>query len=957
MIEIFPHILFRLAGLPYNILAPLNCSRLSKEVSELDKLNDLMQREKKLLSQYLLDFNKEQNDRMVQQKVQNFRRDLYNGRRIKRGQEEQIRSLLPNHLVDKLDAYLVIRSREAKLETEFDSIYNEAINSNWDEVRVIASNLVLQKGIVLSGYDFFLDVERFSEMKAGTLSTKDQKIGLGILKYASRIGCKTSPFSFFTNISVTKISETSKKGIELDIDTDESAIIGFARLNNLLFKYLKDLLLSYRDVYLLLSVKVNPSIRITGEGYRYIVNNDNIESFQKIESDPILDYILKTFDDHPAGIIFNNLIEELKENVDAQVNEIEDYVKQLIDLGLIEYDFGVSGLDPEWDISLRKLISRDLKHLKVMRDLDVSLKHLRDISVRFGIASPKDRMSLLQSADEVFRNICFKIHEAADLPIIEREQMVGGKRDARKVEKNLVNDFEKEAQVYVKEDKEISIPYRKRRVPTNYPFHAKRMFYDDSTRALKASINAKQFEDITLSLAWLCENISGVSMDRLEAWRLRDYFIDRFGIDAEVSFLDVYEFYYREVRRPIDEYERALRKQESNRAIAVSQDDTENAIQKPGYYEIDEFNKESQLARKWQIQLVNEIDSKQDLLEEINISKAQIKNLNKSLGICKKLYNQNSFGSLIQLYNDGSTLKGVVNSVFVGYGKLLSRFLHILPNEVKDDTRTWNARFNDNNSFHIENTDASYFNANLHPPMLNWEMQVPNGQNQLSTSNQIKVVDLEVKLDKRSNELILVHKPTKKRCYIYDLAFQGGKGRSNMFQLLNYFSKPKYPHYQMIAGAFNSYLDEHCYGNGQESVVRVYPRIVFDQVLTLQRKCWFFPVNYLPSRNSGDTDADYFKFVNKWAKNNNIPESIFVYVNPNRQRPEDASEKRRRSFDDYKPQYVNLGSPVMVLFFEKLLRKVSMGLKVEEMHPQASSIKTKTNGPWVSEALIQWYIK
>src|SRR5262249_11948171 len=103
-----------------------------------------------------------------------------------------------------------------------------------------------------------------------------------------------------------------------------------------------------------------------------------------------------------------------------------------------------------------------------------------------------------------------------------------------------------------------------------------------------------------------------------------------------------------------------------------------------------------------------------------------------------------SFACLVQLCEGlvgGGTPAAVVNGCIGGYGKLFSRFLYLLEPAATAALRRWNAA-SSRKDLLMELTDASFFNANVHPILMPLEVQVPGGQQTLSRSRLINVTDL-----------------------------------------------------------------------------------------------------------------------------------------------------------------------------------------------------------------------
>jgi hypothetical protein len=341
-----------------------------------------------------------------------------------------------------------------------------------------------------------------------------------------------------------------------------------------------------------------------------------------------------------------------------------------------------------------------------------------------------------------------------------------------------------------------------------------------------------------------------------------------------------------------------------------------------------------------------------------NIKFDDIRSINEKQDIEIKDSSRNSYGTFIQLHKENGKIKGVLNSSFGGYGKMLSRFLHIFDPKVTEDMRDWNMSLN-NGEYFVENCDASYFNANLHPPLLPYEIWMPGGHNSLPEDKQVPVTNFAVRVLKEEKKLELIHKESNKSAHIFDLGFQGSKGRSELFQLLSAFTMAEFlfPH-TVTSGVNEKYqsLNKKEGDNNSKPKISIQPRITYEDTIVLQRKGWNIPVKLLPIRNSSETNWEYFVRLNQWRNALNIPDEVFIFVNSrsgNNIAP--ANNKVRTGRDDYKPQYINFKSPILVNLLEKALKKVPYSLKIEEMAPYSDQLLEMNNQKYVTEFMIQWY--
>jgi hypothetical protein len=306
--------------------------------------------------------------------------------------------------------------------------------------------------------------------------------------------------------------------------------------------------------------------------------------------------------------------------------------------------------------------------------------------------------------------------------------------------------------------------------------------------------------------------------------------------------------------------------------------------------------------------------------------------------------------------NGQTQLMGVLNGSFPGYGKMVSRFLHLFDGAFTRQLRGWNQSLSQEALF-IEDCDASYFNANLHPPLMPFEIWIPGGHNSLPAQQQIAVTELQVSLDETGQQVQLIHMPSQKRGYVFDLGFQGHGGRSQLFQLLDKFTGAIYlSPYPLRTAVSKLWGPQEAEQKEAPQNIQIRPRIVYDGRLVLQRQAWFVPRALLPFRHPGESDSAYFVRLQAWRLEHQIPDEVFVYIFSRGALQNVEPEGRRRiGRDDYKPQYICFENPFLVTLFEKLLRKVPATLTIEEMLPNSKQLLTIGEYRHVTEFVLQWY--
>ena len=125
----------------------------------------------------------------------------------------------------------------------------------------------------------------------------------------------------------------------------------------------------------------------------------------------------------------------------------------------------------------------------------------------------------------------------------------------------------------------------------------------------------------------------------------------------------------------------------------------------------------------------------------------------------------------------------VVNGFTFGYGKFFGRFLHLFDKSLQDELRESNRLLSDDVIL-VENRDASYFSANLHPPLLDYEIWAPGSNNNLELEYRISIHDLNVVLNDSTKKLELRHRVLVKQCRILYLVLETSESRYYLFNFI-----------------------------------------------------------------------------------------------------------------------------------------------------------------------------
>lgn len=984
-ISVFPHVLLRVAGGSFEELEKLNAPQSCELLEEIESLRGQLSAEKETLCDELHKLIGASLEIKKKLRLINVRRDLFNERPIKACN-------LPYQLNSKFSNYIKIQAQVTTLLKKGELIFEKEASQSRKHLRKLAQNEMLRKGLLLSSQSLLKRLDKYMQTPDDKLSKGERSTEKSLLKYITRMYAKTSPFSTFTNLAMGEISDDllQEKFYSFETVGDKAPkVVSHIRLNNYLFAYLKGLITKHNDIRRYFRLRPNPTLKQEESGqYVFLTNSNNVEAFQRIPANPVLEVFRYVASERNEGVSLQQMVATILENeyIDAPAEDLEAYIVQLLEYGFLEYNLGVSGTDPDWDKKLRKALAPVAAEIELIAELNKMLAKVREYAETYSTAPVEKRQLILTQVHKLFRNVCMKIHKDAGLPADERKtqkELIAEARQKREKEKKLKAEGNKEKKQEIKQsedtEKEASKEF-KRETSTYFYFNPEQIFYEDTALEAKPYLNDSLFKNF---VSILHDALQGMKLfeGRLEEKdRMLHFFRKKYRKGTgSIELLKFYENYYREVKKPEEEKEAEKRKAQQNQKIKQNKGtpaklkksiNRDNKLSEEQGFPVPSIKMRIQQREAWlnrfQSTVKRQANGAQNP-EQVNLSfdqicKANAKELNKN----SLKEDGNSFAMFIQYYKqtgvDGQEkLMGVLNASLPGFGKMYSRFLHLYE-EVTDDMRKWNLALAGEKLF-LEDSDASYFNANLHPPLMPYEIWMPEGHNSLSPEQQIPVTDLQVFFDKENNELKLIHKTSGKQMNVFDLGFQGHTGRSPLYLLLESFTAVEYlGFYPMITSVNNHFNNNGTPGHKKKQrtfEVQVYPRIIYENQIVLRRKTWFVPKSLLPFKKTSESDWSYFSRINWWRLEQNIPDEVFVFINPNRDNQQAANENpeayKKLGRDDYKPQYICFKNPMLLSLFENMLQRVPEFLKIEEMLPNSQELIEVGDGRRVTESVVQWY--
>ncbi len=860
--KLFPFILARISGLPFNHLEKLSFQSIDKLEIILQKQSLLEKHKNELLE--LLGNSKEEIDcGYVLKNLAYLKTKLLHDKKAKLS--SKLEANLHEHekpflgkIEKKLERYEQTKKELKDLATNFEIFYLDEIFRSRSILQEISKEPLILNGLLLSSHVFFNQLQKYNLKNIAAFAKKEFQTERTLLRYLSRICSKTSPFSTFTSLSV----------FSLDEDLIEGESKNIIRLNNRLFDLWRDALNNYPAFFLKLKMGLNPSLKKVGEEWIYLLNSRNVESVQKLENNEIIEYIFESLVESNREMVFEEFVHKILLAVDSELEAIEKYLLDLVDYGFLEWRWPFSGLDPFWYKKLKKLLAsfpEDRFLLQISTDLDKILENIE----LYEVSGFEQRLKLQIDTFEIVKRISSELLNKTQL--IEKEEI-------------------------------IDISRNKHFRHNKFQITPERLFYEDVKIPFKPKWKITEINKVISELNNLLDALSPLHFNVSQS-KMKHFFLENYQKGNVINLLLFYENYFKNV---------------SKSAL----DESKSAIDQ---------------RLSWQRELMENIKLTKN--GELNIPLDLLKKLSKKSKSIK-FENPPSRGTFIQFFKEENQFKGFAETSFEGYGKMIGRFLHLFSPSVTDAFQNWNEKLR-KDMLWVENTDASIYNPNLHPPLMPFEIRMPGSQNTLPTEQQISVDKLSVVYNELENKLDLIHQPTDRKVFVFDLGFEALESRSPLFQLLASFSYP------LTSQSILAEIVNHHFEQKEDPIITFQPRICVGNHLVIQRRRWYVKKDFLPFKLNSEKESYYFVRINKWVRENQIPSKVFITIKPG-----DLKKGDSEKTDDYKPQFIDFESPVFVQLFHKLIKKITVKLKIEEVLPFPN--EAINDQYYASEYLVQW---
>ncbi|WPV66364.1 lantibiotic dehydratase [Chitinophaga sp. LS1] len=851
---IFPYSMVRHASLDHHLLDCWTHPHLTDEIQIQQEEQQLVSRLKEQVCEELfqkIPLVKNDKDR---KKLITCKRQIFNGKQLSIELIEQIQTITK---IPTLSQYFnnvqAIHERHQQNNLQYDQF----LANCRAHLQQIAKHENLLNGVLLSSPLLFEQLPAYINKHPSQHKHKESKLEFSLLRYITRMCYKTSPFSTFTYTGTMQLTESHKSSNQLN------QVKSQLRLNNHLFGYLINILKWHPELNEYLLVNMNSTAVENAGRIKFLINFNNIESFQQINNSTVIQSIATYLTNKKERTVLRELIHFIASQTDVPNHAtIKQFLLTLCTVGYLELTAGISGIEENWSNALvqyfspYRSLSTKIDHLLQM------LEHLHNCRLEYPALTPAERHRTLKLAAQIVNNTLQAIEQQASFPDTSSNPQQQAFQAAW---------------------------FR------HHDFSAREIFYEDAYTSDQESLPGDPVKNIIEKTELLMKLLAPANTKRTEKEKMRTFFLSHYGRHKHIPVLTFYHDYYREIKKP----------EKESTPTPVGEDPWTRQIQA----------------------MLRTIISRNEPVIRLTARDFPPTDIDST---------QQSRGMFIQFFNSPGTnkIKGVINALLPGLGKVNGRFLSLFDPEQHYSFQSHNeALYPD--YIKAEISDGSIFNANIHPPLLPFQIVLPGGHSAFHEDNRIQVKDIEVGFDVEKNVLSLFTKG--KRLYAFDLCLETISNRSNLYQLLSHFNPDNKPSLQFIYKLADDNIE-------MKENITLYPRITFEEDIVLRRKTWAIRKEFIPLQIQSESDYDYSLRLNNWRKQQQIPAYVFLFLRKRSKKGTGGSN------DDYKPQLIHFQQPLLIELWKKLLQRAGEYIYVEEALPDPFNTKVG-----VKEYLLQWY--
>ncbi len=252
-------------------------------------------------------------------------------------------------LYQKVAAWNAALENLEQLKAQQNDQYQLAMHQQAAFLQQFAQSEWLQRALLFSSHALLQQLPAFALQKLDHLDKKDRQVLLSIWQYQSRGATKTAPLSRFTTLECHRW-ESEPMPVFF---TETKAI---ATPNVAFLPVFYEVLLQFPVFYTALKVQLNPSLQRQDGQLGFLYFDGTRESFQQVPENAVLNWLVPQLQSNGAEMLFPMLKQLLLGQIEASEPDIEAYILELIDVGLLEWQLPEKGLTASWCSNLYQFL-------------------------------------------------------------------------------------------------------------------------------------------------------------------------------------------------------------------------------------------------------------------------------------------------------------------------------------------------------------------------------------------------------------------------------------------------------------------------------------------------------------------------------------------------------------------------------------------------------------------------
>ncbi len=410
-LKIFPMTLIRVGGLPLSTWEPLACGIPDWGILQKNDQDSVVQL-LEAFDQALIVLM----ESPLRTEVYNARKSFFQRRKMPAAAfDERIR---PEKQLDQLYQSLSNRHRILEERVTAARYFETNLALNFSQLQSLGQDEILCRALLFTSHDLLASLPGFVEKPVEQLDKKDRRTAFSLLQYLSRAVFKTSPLSRFTTVQVKALNaiQAAPDGIEDWLGAKYQVTPNVAILPAIYAVLLRE-----PAFFQSLRVMLNPCVSSELSSARtWLYFDGEQEAFQKIGSDPVVEYVVQVLLENQRNLPFKELMQLLEGEVDASSEQVKDLLFRLIDIGLLEWQLPERGLSPGWCGGLYNYLGY-LPSSQVLTEAAYLLQWMRTAARTMSFQSIHEAQTLQQETLHALKSFLEKHGE--EMPAMPPEQI------------------------------------------------------------------------------------------------------------------------------------------------------------------------------------------------------------------------------------------------------------------------------------------------------------------------------------------------------------------------------------------------------------------------------------------------------------------------------------------------------------------------------------------------------